>query len=80
MDSNANIARRQKVPLVSSLIYSNLFAATVSTYPGMMYLFSCIIVFISMLIMVFERFYCPVQSKPDALEREQQTKSEYNEI
>lgn len=67
----------QQVPLVSGVIYSNIFTATIGSYPGMMYLFSCIIVFISMLIMLFERFYCPLQGAPNEL---METKKEYNEI
>lgn len=65
------------VPLAASLIYSTIFAFSISTYPGMIYHFSCVLMVVSMGILLLEHIYCPVKSlEGDAKKEESPPKVE----
>ena len=59
------------VPFAASLIYSNLFSLTIGTYPGLFYLFSCCLMTVSLMVMVIERCFCPVNSLAELAEAQQ---------
>ena len=56
------------VPIIGSLIYSNLFTASISSYPGAIYQFSAFVMVLSLVVIVFEEFYCPMKSRYQSLE------------
>ncbi|KAH9398144.1 hypothetical protein TYRP_019150, partial [Tyrophagus putrescentiae] len=50
------------VPLVSSVIYSFLFSISISTYPTLIYQFSAFIALISLVVLTYEVYKCPIQN------------------
>lgn len=46
------------MPFVGSLLFSNIFALTISSFPGTIYHFSAGIVLLSVCLFVFERLWC----------------------
>ncbi|KAI2806544.1 hypothetical protein BLOT_008501 [Blomia tropicalis] len=53
------------VPMIGSLIYTNIFSVTISFYPGAIYQFSAFIVILSLIVIVFDEYYCPINSISD---------------
>ncbi|KAI2807839.1 hypothetical protein BLOT_005779 [Blomia tropicalis] len=45
------------VPFAASLVYSIIFTISIGSFPGMIYLFSCLIMILSLFIMAIVRFY-----------------------
>ena len=56
------------VPLTATLIYTKLFALSISTYPGLIYHFSCLLMIITIGLLTVEDLFCPVQSQEDYVE------------
>lgn len=48
------------VPLGSSIIYSYLFTVSISTYPGLIYHFSCLLMILTVGALIIEKKFCPV--------------------
>lgn len=63
------------IPIIGSLIYTNLFSISISTFPGLIYQFSAFVMFLSLVVIVFERIYCPVIENSSA-----ERSREYNEL
>lgn len=58
------------IPIIGSLVYTNLFSISISTYPGLIYQFSAFVVVLSLVVIVFEEFYCPMKSLNESAEEE----------
>lgn len=63
------------IPIIGSLIYTNIFSLSISTYPGLIYQFSAFVILLSLVVIVFERIYCPV-----TVNSSDQRSREYSEI
>lgn len=48
------------VPLGSSVIYSYLFTISISTYPGLIYHFSCLLMILTVGALIIEKRFCPI--------------------
>ncbi len=46
------------MPFFGSLVYSNIFAATLATYPGAIFLMSAAIMLGTLLACIFNEMYC----------------------
>ena len=62
------------VPLGASFIYSYLFTFSFSTYPGLIYHFSCLIMIFTVGALILERRFCPVTGQENAGAEEEEEK------
>ncbi|KAH9398236.1 hypothetical protein TYRP_019246 [Tyrophagus putrescentiae] len=51
------------IPFAASLIYSTIFTLSIASFPGAIYLFSCVVMIVSMLLLLAEKLFCPVAKR-----------------
>ena len=46
------------MPFIGSIIYTNIFALSIATMPGMIYQFGALVILLALCVYVFEELYC----------------------